>query len=76
MIKDIFGYLDINNQTSINYSDFSQLSEENLSKNDIIDFTIASLNLKRRKAIKSALDSIKTSNHHQNESKQSQKLSI
>lgn len=47
MIKDVFGYLDHNNKKSISYPEFSMIGEENLSKNDIIDFTIASARIKR-----------------------------
>lgn len=48
MIKDAFNFLDVDNKSSINYTQFSQLSYENLSKYDIIDLSIASLKIKRR----------------------------
>lgn len=58
MIKDVFAYLDFDNSGSITYGDFAQLSEENLSKKDVVEFAIASLKLKRRSSNMSMLNSI------------------
>lgn len=59
MIKDVFSYLDDKNTGQISYSEFSRLSEENLSKKDIIDFTMTSFINRRRSQIQTTLNSVK-----------------